>query len=76
MGFINQAQYYEILRSIGVKINEELATKPEVKDETEEKPADSKDTEEPEDETVKKVKESKVGESWVVTRVRKPHIDS
>jgi len=38
LGYINQAQYYEILRTIGVKINEELATKPEIKEEPEEKP--------------------------------------
>jgi len=36
LGYINQAQYYEILRTIGVKINEELATKPEIKEEPEE----------------------------------------
>lgn len=36
LGYINQAQYYEILRTIGVKISEELATKPEIKEEPEE----------------------------------------
>ena len=45
LGYINQAQYYEILRAIGVKINEELATKPEIKEEPEEKPEE----EEPEE---------------------------
>ena len=81
LGYINQAQYYEILRSIGVKINEELATKPEPKNE--EKPGEKDDSEEKDaerpkedEEVAKKIRESKVGESWVVTRVRKPHIDS
>jgi hypothetical protein len=70
LGYINQVQYYEILRGIGVKINEELATKPEVKDETTEKPEDSKDKEDTEeDETAKEIKGSKVGEAFVVTRI-------
>lgn len=36
LGYINQQQYYEILRTIGVKITEELATKPEIEEEPEE----------------------------------------
>ena len=47
LGYISQAQYYEILREIGVKITEELQEKPEKPEETE-KPEDSK--EEPEEE--------------------------
>jgi len=47
LGYINQAQYYEILRTIGVKITEELATKPEIKEEPEEKPEEEEEQDEP-----------------------------
>ena len=43
LGYISQAQYYEILRTIGVKITESLGEKPEKK---EEKPEDEENPEE------------------------------
>ncbi len=75
--YINQAQYYEILRSIGIKINEELATKPEIPQDTTKKvDSEGNPVDATPDETAKKIKESKVGESWVVTRISEPHKNS
>lgn len=50
LGYINQAQYYEILRTIGVKISEELATKPEIEEEPEEEPEEKPEEEDGQDE--------------------------
>lgn len=46
LGYINQAQYFEILKQAGIKVSEELATEPEKpEDETEKEP----ETQEPEE---------------------------
>jgi hypothetical protein len=75
MGYINQPQYYEILRSIGVKINEELATKPEPKKDEETGEEDEVEEEKPKgssenEEIGKKIKESKAVDQYFVTRIR------